>query len=96
VKKLNKAEIVMPENFAVDEASELRGQLSQLISSGTTSFILDFKRCTFIDSTGLGVLVSIYKKCADHNGSMQIINVNDKVFKVFKLTRLDSIFDISK
>jgi anti-sigma B factor antagonist len=93
--KLNKTEIVMPENFAVDEASELREQLSQLISEGTTNFILDFNRCEFIDSIGLGVLVSIYKRCVEHKGSIKIINVNDKVFKVFKLTRLDSIFNIN-
>jgi anti-sigma B factor antagonist len=85
----------MPENFAVDEASELREQLSQLISKGTANFILDFNRCLFIDSIGLGVLVSIYKRCVEQNGSMKIINMNDKVLRVFKLTRLDSVFDIN-
>jgi anti-sigma B factor antagonist len=93
--KLSKTEIVMPENFAVNEASELREELSSLISRGTTDFILDFKKCAFIDSIGLGVLVSIYKRCVEQKGSIKIINVNDKVLKVFKLTRLDSIFEIN-
>lgn len=50
--------IQIPENFAVEEAAELRQKVYDLISSGEKHFALDFGRCTFIDSTGLGVLVS--------------------------------------
>lgn len=35
-------------------------------------FLLDLRDCTFIDSTGLGVLVSVYKKCLEAKGSIKM------------------------
>ncbi|WP_432408348.1 STAS domain-containing protein [Wukongibacter sp. M2B1] len=87
--------MVISENFAVDEADEFREKLNRLINSGEKHFALDFTNCSFIDSTGLGVLVSIYKKCMERNGSLKLHSINNpQVMRVFKLTRLDKVFDI--
>lgn len=92
---MNEINLIIPENFAVDEAAEFREKVNHLISIGEKNFSLDFKNCTFIDSTGLGVLVSIYKKCKKLNGSFKIHSVNNpKVMKIFKLTRLDKVLKI--
>lgn len=88
--------IEIPENFAVDEADELREKLSYLLSTNKKDFVLDFSKCTFIDSTGLGVLVSIYKKCKNINGSFKLHSINDQVMKIFSMTRLDKVFEIDK
>ena len=61
---------------------------------GKTDFIFDFSNCDFIDSTGLGALVSIYKKCVEKNGSLKLKSLKPEVDKLFKLTRLDKVFDI--
>lgn len=88
-------EILIPENFAVDEASDFREKVNELISNGEKHFALNFKNCTFIDSTGLGVLVGIYKKCTESNGSLRMHSINNpKVIQVFKLTRLDRVFQL--
>lgn len=85
----------IPENFAVDEAVEFREKVNNLISKGEKHFVLNFSNCTFIDSTGLGVLVTTYKKCNEINGSFKIHSINDpQVMKIFKLTRLDKVFEI--
>lgn len=92
---MNEINLLIPENFAVDEAAEFREKVNHLIGKGEKHFKLDFKNCTFIDSTGLGVLVSIYKKCKDINGSFKLHSVNNpKVMKIFKLTRLDKVLKI--
>ena len=92
---MNSFEYVIPENFAVKEADELKRECSDDIKKGQKNFIFNFKNCEFIDSTGLGVLVSVYKKCKEINGTVELIHVNNKdVLKVFKLTRLDEIFNI--
>lgn len=93
MKELN---IEIPENFAVDEADEFREKLNYLINKGEKNFVLNFSRCTFIDSTGLGVLVSTYKKCEQLNGSFKLYSINEQVMKIFNLTRLDKVFDIHK
>lgn len=87
--------MLIPENFAVDEASEFREKLIQLIDKGENHFSLDFRNCSFIDSTGLGVLVSIYKRCMELDGSFKLHSINNpQVMKIFKLTRLDKVFEI--
>ena len=87
--------LLIPENFAVDEASEFREKLMQLINKGEKYFKLDFSNCSFIDSTGLGVIVSIYKRCMELDGSFKLHSINNpQVMKIFRLTRLDKIFDI--
>lgn len=91
---MNDKIIVIPENFAVEEAGDLREKLYSMILKGDNNFLLDFSKCTFIDSTGLGVLVSVYKKCAEKNGTVKLSSINQQVMKVFKLTRLDNVFEI--
>ena len=89
--------IIIPENFSVEEASEYRKNLNELIENGEKDLTLDFSKCTFIDSTGLGVLVSLYKKCTELNGNFILTSItNPQVLKIFKLTRLDKVFKIEK
>lgn len=80
--------------FDVEAADKFRTEVKDIISRGTYNYVLDFSQCTFIDSTGLGVLVSIYKKCSENQGNIILKNLNSDVLKVFKLTRLDKVFTI--
>lgn len=91
---MNELNIEIPENFAVDEADEFREKLTYLINKGEKNFVLNFSKCTFIDSTGLGVLVSTYKKCKQLNGSFKLQSINQQVMRIFSLTRLDKVFEI--
>jgi anti-sigma B factor antagonist len=93
---MSELNILMPEDFAVDEAAEFREKINTLISQGEKQFVLDFSKCTFVDSTGLGILVGIYKKCTELNGSLKLRSINSQVIKIFNLTRLDKVFQIIK
>jgi len=86
--------ITIPKEFTVNEASQFREKTLEFLRRGETSFVLDFSQCTFIDSIGLGVLVATYKKCAEINGRFRLQSLNSEVMKVFKLTRLNKVFDI--
>ncbi len=59
------------------------------------SYILDLGNVSYLDSSGLGMLVYIKKEITHEEGNLKIINVQSQVFNVFKLTRLDEFFDIS-
>jgi len=93
---MSEFKFTIPETFAIDEAADFREKTNQMVKDGTHHYILDFKKCGFIDSTGLGVLVALYKKCMEQNGSIKLISMNDQVKRVFELTRLESIFNIEK
>lgn len=88
-------DFLVPENFEVEEASECREKVYDLIKAGEKNFKFDFSKCNFIDSTGLGVLVGIYKRCAEAGGSIEIYSMqNPQVKRIFELTRLNKVFQI--
>jgi anti-sigma B factor antagonist len=86
--------VTLPESFSVDEVSEFRNRINEMIQKGEKQFVLDFSKCSFIDSTGLGVIVAAYKKCREQDGNIRLKSLNAQVLKVFQLTRLDKVFDI--
>ncbi|MNI63642.1 Anti-sigma-B factor antagonist [compost metagenome] len=86
--------IEMPEMLSVEEASAFRDSIRDYISSGQACFLLDFAACRFIDSTGLGVIVSSYKKCVENGGTIRLRALNPNVRKIFELTRLTNVFEI--
>lgn len=86
--------ITIPDDFSVEAAAEFRLKINEYIENGVMDFTFDFSNCKFIDSTGLGVIVSIYKKCVDKNGSLKLKSLRPDVEKLFKLTRLDKVFEI--
>ncbi|CAM3347521.1 STAS domain-containing protein [Stackebrandtia soli] len=76
-------------------ASELREQLSALLSSGVTELTVDVGGVDFCDSTGLGVFIGILRRLREVNGSMKIIAVRHQLMKIFQLTGLHKVFDIT-
>lgn len=86
--------IDIPKDFVVDEVAALRTKINKLIEEGQKNFTFNFSQCDFIDSTGLGALVSIYKKCDEKGGSVNLKSLKPDVEKLFKLTRLDKVFEI--
>lgn len=92
---MNQISMVIPENFNTDEVNKFRKRFFNLIKNGEKNFNMDFSKCSYIDSTGLGVLVSMHKKCTKLNGSLKLFAVTDsKVMKIFELTRLNGVFEI--
>lgn len=75
-------------------ARDLRSEILDCINSGTaTHVIVDLESVDFMDSSGLGALVSVRKNIpADHE--IEIRNANDFVAKVLKLTKMDRVFSI--
>jgi anti-anti-sigma factor len=59
------------------------------------TFILDMGGVTYLDSSGLGMLVYIKKEITSQNGVLKLLNIQPQVLNVFKLTRLDEFFDLT-
>lgn len=89
-------EINVPNDFNIEAVVDFRAEINGLIEEGIVNFIFDFSKCNFIDSTGLGALVSIYKKCIERNGSIRLRALKPEVRNLFRLTRLDKVFKIEE
>jgi anti-sigma B factor antagonist len=85
---------VREDRLDADNSEELKVELRRLFESGTKDLIIDLKEILFIDSSGLGVLVSGYKNASILHGSLKLSNLQSQVKSMFELTRLHKVFDI--
>lgn len=87
--------IVRPVEQALDAyaATSFRERMSSHIQNGRNKIVLDLAMVNFLDSTGLGAIVSSLKRL-DGNGVLVICNANEMVLDVFRLTRMDRVFPI--
>jgi len=76
-----------------EETSLLRERIKWLLNS-TTNVILNLSGITFIDSAGLGVLVSMWSSSKSVGRVLKLASVHGKVKQVLEVTRLNSIFEI--
>lgn len=85
--------IVSPKEQALDAyaAPSFRDQLSECIAQGHHRIVLDLGEVDFLDSTGLGAIVSSFKRL-DGRGTLVICNAREMVLDVFRLTRMDRVF----
>ena len=76
-------------------APQLRAALLALVADGARQITLDVGSTQFVDSTGLSVLVGGLKRLRDHGGSMVLWSPNDTTRRLFEITGLTTVFDIS-
>ncbi len=74
-------------------AAGVKEQLNKNITDPDTDFVLDLQNIKFIDSTGIGVLISALKTARQNNGNFFLINVNKEVMDLLSLMKLDKVFD---
>jgi|SRR3712207_2325682 len=76
-------------------AQEVRAKIDdRLIMHNINKLIMDFSGVTFMDSSGIGVVIGRYKKLSYNNGKVCITNVNENVKRVFELSGMFKIIDL--
>ncbi len=58
------------------------------------NLVLDFGNVRFLSSAVLGLLIRISKRVYERDGQLRLCNINPKIYEIFKITRLNKIFDI--
>lgn len=72
-------------------APGFRQAVLQLVEGGDTRMVLDLARLEFLDSSGLGAMVSILKALGS-KGALAVAGVHGAVLSLFQLTRMDKVF----
>jgi len=85
---------VQEERLDAHNSEELKAEMNLLFASGSIELIIDLKDVRFIDSSGLGVLVSGFKNASTRQGSLKLTGLQTQVRSMFELTRLHRVFDI--
>lgn len=86
--------MVREERLDAHNSDELKIEMNRLFESGTKDLLVDLKEVRFIDSSGLGVLVSGFKNASTYQGSIKLCSLQTQVKSMIELTRLHRVFDI--
>ena len=79
----------------VGNRQEIKQKVLDALEAGERKFLIDFTKTGYIDSSGLGVLVSLSKKIRDEGGDLRLAGLNEDLKTLFELTKLDTLFAIS-
>jgi|SRR5450432_1499967 len=71
--------------------SDLRGELENLLTRRPTRVDIDLSRLRMVDSSGVGALVSLYKRVRAQGGSIVVSGLRDQPLAIFRLLRLDRV-----
>jgi len=71
----------------------LEDSIMPLIDS-PVNLVIDFGSVKFLSSAVLGLLIRISKRIHEHKGKLKLCGIGPRIFEIFKITRLDEIFDI--
>jgi anti-sigma B factor antagonist len=75
-------------------APEIKDIVNNLIEERKYNVVINLEKVSYIDSSGIGVLISSLSNLKKYQGGLKIINVFASVKKVFELTKLTSFFEI--
>ena len=80
------------EELSIQEiGDELKGLAE---SEPGVQLLLNFENVDHLASAALGMLITLHKKIQEKNGKMKLSNINRQIFQVFRITRLNKVFDI--
>jgi anti-sigma B factor antagonist len=88
--------ILKPMNERLDahNSDTLKESMKEVFERGAKKVLVDLGQLRFIDSSGLGALVSGFKNSVSHRGHLALSNLQGQVQSMFELTRLHRVFDI--
>lgn len=77
-------------------APQLKERASSIDWTEETAVIIDLSNVTYMDSTGLGVFVGIYKRANAAGSKFQLRGLNERLYRLFEITGLHEVIDIEK
>lgn len=82
--------------LVVGNRQELKDLVQAALDRGDQRLLIDFSRTGYIDSSGLGALVSISKRIREAGGELRLSGLNEDLRSLFELTKLDTLFAIAE
>lgn len=85
--------LIPVEELDAGNAGEFKREITRIMSSDTR-LVIDFSRLRFIDSSGLGVMLSCLRHLGAEGGELKLCGMSKEVRGTFELVRMHRIFDI--
>ncbi len=84
------------ESLGLAKSQELKSEIENEIESGVIFIAFDLSSLDSINSAGLGILIGILNRLKTAGGNLKILNISERIMNIFKITKLNLVFDIQK
>ena len=88
------AEFIDLKRFTLAVTEEVKSELKPILSQEGNKMIFDFKNIEFIDSSGIGCIISLVKTAKSNHSEIKLCNISSEVMDVLELLHLPMILDI--
>jgi len=75
-------------------SSALRDAIKELVGKGQKKILLNLGEVSYIDSSGIGELVSGFTSVTNGGGQLKLLNLNKRVKDLLQITKLYTVFDV--
>jgi len=77
-----------------EECNALREQVKQFLAANKKKILLNLGNVSFIDSAGVGTLVSVFTSTKAQEGELKLVNLTKKFYETLQVTRLLTVFEV--
>ena len=77
-----------------DGSGEVRAAVSALLKQGHTRFLLNLAELPYMDSTGVGELVSVFITVRNHKGTLKLAALSSRIRELFEVAQLVKVFEL--
>ncbi|MDX2197044.1 MAG: STAS domain-containing protein [Cytophagales bacterium] len=80
--------------LGIGDTLELMDLINEKINAGVLKSIINMKDVRYMNSSGIGILITIYTKFKNRNGEAVIINAAEQITKLLNMTKLNTVIKI--
>jgi anti-sigma B factor antagonist len=84
--------VLVDGQLTVGNRQDLKAAVQACLDAGARKFLLDCAPTGYIDSSGLGALVTIARRVREAGGQIRLAGLNEDLRSLFELTKLDTLF----
>jgi anti-sigma B factor antagonist len=94
--KINGFNVLFVKDQRIDahNSADLKDYILHMIEQGDVNIVVQLEQVRFIDSSGLGALLSGFKHAEAKSGKLSLSNIQNQVLSMFEITRLNRVFEI--
>ncbi|MBI5404573.1 MAG: STAS domain-containing protein [Ignavibacteriae bacterium] len=85
---------VIDSEVGLTNLNDLKEEIISSLDSGSLNIAVDLKNVSVINSSGLGILIGCMNRVKSAKGNFKILNPTDKIENLFKITKLNLVFEI--
>jgi anti-sigma B factor antagonist len=75
------------------DSEKFRGVIAELIDGGTKKLLIDLSQVPWMNSSGVGILISAYTSMRNADATVKFLNINDRVKSILMVTKLLTVFE---